>query len=254
MRLMNHTKNQIKTQYKKFGNYIPSLGGESGSGQPNDPINSTDWRVAGSLVFYITFALLAAAMSTVEQKNGLRYSLALAVVFCLNEVQWLMEVNKENEEGYKPSQQTMVLSQFFPPTFCMFEKINIMHLLYFLCFNIICTISKIFGVDEHKRKISVIRQVIDNQEYIEKSLRDIYRQMVGEEYPDKTYMRTEQKEYRKWREGETTKRMQLLLKGKNEMEMSRHQTKITWAKRACVGGCILYVIFKKIREGILPSA
>ena len=55
-----------KSQYKKFGNYIQSLGGEQGSGQPNDPINSTDWRVAGSLLFYITYALLAAAMSTVE--------------------------------------------------------------------------------------------------------------------------------------------------------------------------------------------
>jgi len=76
------------------------MGGEKGSGQPNDVMNSTDWRIATSIVFYITFALLAAAMSSVEQKNGLRYSLALAVVFCLNEIQWLSEVKMENEEGY----------------------------------------------------------------------------------------------------------------------------------------------------------
>ena len=97
-----------RVQYKKFGNYVQDLGGEKGSGQPNDAMNSTDWRVAASVAFYVTFALLAASMASVEvslfndcvqQKNGLRYALALAVVFCLNEIQWLSEVRLEHEEG-----------------------------------------------------------------------------------------------------------------------------------------------------------
>jgi hypothetical protein len=45
-----------------------------------------DIRMASSLVFYFTFSLLAAALSTTEQKSGLRYSLSMAVVFCLSEV------------------------------------------------------------------------------------------------------------------------------------------------------------------------
>lgn len=71
--------------------------------------------------------------------------------------------------------------------------------------------------------------------------------MLKEPFPDKTYLRTEQKEYRKWREGETAKRMQLLLKERNDKEMARHENKVKWGKRACIGGCILYFIFKRIK-------
>jgi hypothetical protein len=39
-----------------------------------------------SIAFYFVFALLAAAMTSQEQKDGLRIALALAVVMCLSEV------------------------------------------------------------------------------------------------------------------------------------------------------------------------
>ncbi len=80
------------------------------------------------IAFYFTFALLAAAMTSEEQKNGLRIALALAVVLCLSEVQWL------NEEGMNEStsdidglnkigQKFWVLS-LLPERYCMFEKVR----------------------------------------------------------------------------------------------------------------------------------
>ncbi|CDW86651.1 UNKNOWN [Stylonychia lemnae] len=245
-----------RMQYKKFGNYIQNMGGDSAS---NDPVGSTDWRVGSSLVYYVTFALLAAAMSTVEvrynimkflqQKNGLRYSLALAVVFCLNEIQWMVEVKSENDENYQPRSSTLAIAKLFPPTYCLFEKIYVMQLVYLFIFNLVCTYSKTFGIDEHKKKINIVREIIQNQIIIDQNLREIYKKMKGEEFPnDKTYLRKEIKEYRKQRQNDVKLQMEALIKDKKKEEIEWHKKRNMWAVRLCQGSCFLFFIYKKFMQ------
>jgi hypothetical protein len=38
-------------------------------GEGNDPIGKTDWRIASSIVFYVTYALLGASLSGIEVKS-----------------------------------------------------------------------------------------------------------------------------------------------------------------------------------------
>jgi curved DNA-binding protein CbpA len=120
---------QCRIQYKKFGSYIQSLSSNNNQqDSQKDPLTNLDIRMASSLVFYFTFALLASAMSTTEvtllrffkhlqQKQGLRYALALAVVFCLSEIQWLQEVAKLEQTG------KITILSFLPSNLCLFEKV-----------------------------------------------------------------------------------------------------------------------------------
>jgi len=69
----------------------------------------------------------------------------------------------------------MVIANLFPKTYCLFEKvfisfvfikflqIHLMQLVYLLIFNCVCTYSRTFGVDDHKQKIGIVRQIIQNQ-------------------------------------------------------------------------------------------
>jgi len=82
--------------------------------------------MASSLVFYFTFSLLAAALSTTEQKSGLRYSLSLAVVFCLSEVQWLQNATREEAGSTQESSESSssYILGIFPSRLCLFEKVS----------------------------------------------------------------------------------------------------------------------------------
>ena len=90
-----------RAQYKKFGSYIASLvtiptGGESKL-STKEQMESLDPRMFASVAFYFSFSLLAAALTTPEQKNGLRYALSLAVVFCMSEIEWLADETREDD-------------------------------------------------------------------------------------------------------------------------------------------------------------
>lgn len=74
--------------------------------------------MGASILWYITFSLLGAALSTQEQKPGLRISLSLAVVFCLNEVQVLQLAAREDSASSNFS-----LISFLPARLCLFEKV-----------------------------------------------------------------------------------------------------------------------------------
>jgi len=78
-----------------------------------------DARMGGSLLFYLTFALMAASLSTEEQKSALRIALSLGVVFCLNEISVLQDANKENGDR---SYNSPV--HFMPNHLCLFEKVR----------------------------------------------------------------------------------------------------------------------------------
>ena len=71
-----------------------------------------------------------------------------------------------------------------------------MHLVFILSFNILCSISKVHGVDPHKHKIGLISKILKNQASIDLSLRELYTQFKGGEVYDPMYCRAEQKEYR----------------------------------------------------------
>ena len=58
---------QCRIQYKKFGSYIQSLSSNNNQqDSQKDPLTNLDIRMASSLAFYFTFAILASAMSTTE--------------------------------------------------------------------------------------------------------------------------------------------------------------------------------------------
>ena len=66
------------------------------------PSKGIDWRILSSVGFYLGFCLLASAMSSPKQKDGLRLSLALAVVFGIFEVELLLRgISTKNMETLK---------------------------------------------------------------------------------------------------------------------------------------------------------
>ncbi len=75
-----------------------------------------------------------------------------------------------------------MISGLFPEYYCLFEKIAIMHLIYLMLFNVICTFAKNFGLNEHKEKINIVREIIRNQSEIESSIREIYQAHTGKAY------------------------------------------------------------------------
>ena len=72
-----------------------------------------------SIAFYLSFALLAASMSTQEQKAALRYALSLGVVFCLNEISVLQEANRVDAAAFNSPVHLM------PRHLCLFEKVSV---------------------------------------------------------------------------------------------------------------------------------
>ena len=85
--------------------------------------------MGASILWYFTFSLLAAALSTEEQKPGLRIALSLAVVFCLNEVQVLQLAAREDQSSASGVTNLSLIS-LLPSFLCLFEKVRFSHLFF----------------------------------------------------------------------------------------------------------------------------
>ncbi|TNV77705.1 hypothetical protein FGO68_gene13693 [Halteria grandinella] len=220
---------QCRVQYKKFGSYIASLQtstGDDKSGSQRDPIQSMDVRMFTSIAFYFVFALLAAAMTSQEQKDGLRIALALAVVMCLSEVQWLnaegMNESTEEVKAFSVHEKLNVLSMF-STKYCLFEKLELVRLIYFLVFDILCVFSKINSGVEEKIKQDNITKILENQTTIEALLHELYlpRKFKDERKP---YL-TEWKKKKMELLGNTNRSVMALQQGKDPAEFIANQNK-----------------------------
>ena len=49
-----------------------------------------------------------------------------------------------------------------------------MHLLYLVCFNVICMISIIYGIDNHKQNMIKLKSMVTQQSKIQKLLKEVY--------------------------------------------------------------------------------
>lgn len=58
-----------------------------------------DWKLLFSVSFFALFSLSHAAMSTVEQKPGLRFGTGVGIMFCANEIQLLSSVAARLQYG-----------------------------------------------------------------------------------------------------------------------------------------------------------
>lgn len=65
----------------------------------------------------------------------------------------------ESKDSTNPSQGTgdinkriELINALFGPTFCVFEKIVVQRLFYFLVFNVSCTLSEIYTKEEKTQR------------------------------------------------------------------------------------------------------
>ena len=107
-----------------------------------------DWRIGFSPCFFIMFAFIHGAMGSVEQKPGLRLSMGLGIVICMTEVRLLSDVAAQIEQGFAGDPQLAQLMLLFPSSWCTFETIQILRMIYFFCFECVCAFSIIFVADE----------------------------------------------------------------------------------------------------------
>ena len=66
---------------------------------PDDPNIEIDWRLGFTILFYILFAFTQTILSTKEQKPGIRFGMGLGIMFCIDEIMILNDVQAFIKEG-----------------------------------------------------------------------------------------------------------------------------------------------------------
>ena len=156
---------QCLIQYAKYGNYIAfeNMG------------TTIDIRAAQQFLFFIIYSILTGALSSPKMQRGLSFSRAIAIVFVLNELEQLIYYQEqieqllgEQKDSNNPSQQQVTVNQrieminnLFGPTFCVFEKIIVQRLFYFLVFNISCSLSEVYTKEQKTAKASQIARALE---------------------------------------------------------------------------------------------
>lgn len=185
---------QCQIQYAKYGNYVPL----EQMGQI-----SIDIRTGQQFLFYIMFSLVTGALSNPKQTRGISFSRAIGIVFLFNEIEQLYayqhKIEKygasESEEANSQNindlnKRIEFIDSFFKPTFCVFEKIVLQRYIYFLIFNISCTLSEAFYKDALEGKSDQMDVCEKNQKQIEDLVKQLYKKQAGEEFSRKPYSST----------------------------------------------------------------
>jgi len=81
-------------------------------------------------------------------------------------------------DGQKSDPKIETLLSYFPPTYCVFEVITSMRIVYFICFNVICSFSLIFIVDDAKQKVEYGKRVVANQKKLTELSQKVYTAMT----------------------------------------------------------------------------
>ena len=133
-----------RNEYTRFGSGI----------QLNDPSQDFqfDWRLGFTVAFYIVFAFVQGTLASVEQKPGLRIGTGVGIMFCMTEVQLLQEWKSNLLQGTQLNPGIETIMGVFPATYCAFEIITMLRIVFFWLFNIVCSNSLCFEQDENKLK------------------------------------------------------------------------------------------------------
>ena len=121
---------------------------------PDDPNVEIDWRMGFTICFYLLYAFVSATLASVEQKPGVRIAMGLGIMFCIDEILIGQDISALIKEGMKSDPNIQRLLSFFPKTYATFEVIVLLRIFYFLCFNIICSISLVYVIDEAKERVN----------------------------------------------------------------------------------------------------
>ena len=120
---------------------------------PDDPNVEIDWRLGFTILFYMLFAFTQSVLASVEQKPGLRMAMGLGIMFCIDEVMILQDVSAFIKEGMKSDPSVQRVLSIFPQSYCTFEIVMLSRFLYFLLFNLICSVSITYVINESKERI-----------------------------------------------------------------------------------------------------
>lgn len=89
--------------------------------------------------------------------------MGLGIMFCIDEILIGQDLSALVKEGMKSDPNIQRLLSFFPKTYATFEVIVLLRIFYFLCFNIISTISLIYISDDGKERTKRGEQMKANQ-------------------------------------------------------------------------------------------
>ena len=75
--------------------------------------------------------------------------MGLGIMFCIDEVLILQDVSAFIKEGQKSDPSVQRMLSLFPQSYCTFEVIMLARIVYFLLFNIICSVAELRDGKEH---------------------------------------------------------------------------------------------------------
>ena len=119
-----------------------------------------------------------------------------------------------------------------------------MHLLYLLCFNVICLISKAYVIDEHKQKIARIDALIQKQTVIESKLKAIYEQENRQAF-NFGMIEKQTAALKVKSDIVMQKKMMDIMKEVNGDAMARGAQRAAWIKKGIFALCIGVFLFRQ---------
>ena len=122
----------------------------------------------------MAISFIQGTLSSVEQKKGLRLSMGVGIMFCLTEVQILQDVKAQIWDGAKPDARIKHLLALFPDTWCAFESIIILRIVFFVIFNVINAHSLCYVITDNKLKLNRAIRIQKKQREINLSLQELY--------------------------------------------------------------------------------
>ena len=139
-----------------------------------------DLRIAQLFVFYFVFSLISGALSSDSQGKGVSFARAVAIIFLMNELEMVFNYQQKmdsmsgKEQQDDPSafggqggplqQKSRIdfINTLFSSTWCVYEKIHTLRLVYFLVFNVASVISEVYFDDKFAREMAQMKLVFDN--------------------------------------------------------------------------------------------
>lgn len=130
---------------------------------PDDPNVEIDWRLGFTIMFYMMFAYTQSVLASQEQKPGNRVAMGLGIMFCIDEVMILQDISAFIKEGQKSDPSIQRILSFFPQNYCTFEVIVLSRIVFFLLYNIICSVSLTYVLNDDKERERLSKAMEENQ-------------------------------------------------------------------------------------------
>ena len=129
---------------------------------PDDPNVEIDWRMGFTICFYVLYAFISATLASVEMKPGIRLSMGLGIMFCIDEILIGQDISALIKDGMQSNPNIQQILSFFPKSYATFEVVILIRIFYFLCFNIISSASLVYVVDEAKARTQKTEEMRKN--------------------------------------------------------------------------------------------